>query len=172
MTLDPAVATLAGAMVGGGIAFGSTWYTQKATRNRWYSDQFLQKKINLLSDLYADLEACHFAFSSWGGDISMTQDGYDNELRPALNTYLRSYRLAKVYLNDDQQDPFNDLLGRFRETELNYINDIPDADWEGTKPTPTRPQSSVGCDLHTAYEAAKNVLEDELHPETLRDIED
>ncbi|WP_435318454.1 hypothetical protein [Haloarchaeobius sp. TZWSO28] len=171
MTLANIAGPIIGAVVGAGATIFGVRYAQSEQRDRWYSDYFLEHKISSLTELYSNLEDCHYTLNLYGDYPPADEEVYREEVSPRVEAYLRSLRRAEIYLDEETEEAMSEALGRFREMDNKIIDSVPDDKWDGNKP-PTPYSDDIHVQFYEAHENAKEAMQEALNPETLRSIED
>ncbi|GAB7008980.1 hypothetical protein [Halorubrum trueperi] len=163
-------ATVVGALVGAGASIWTTKKAQESEMKRWYADYFLEKESQRMADLYADIEDCHYTLNRYGNAPPSEREVYEEEVSPKLESYIRSFRLAQIHLDDEEEEPLKELLGSFRRMDYHIIREMPDEEWNGYNPPQT--DTDPWHEFSTDYERAMEVMEEILQPAALDNIED
>jgi len=101
-----------GIIIGSIITIGTFTVTQifdyfrlKSEERRWYSEYFLNLKIENLQDMHQKLEDCTNIFLyKWGFLEKFTIDDIKKQLEPFVIEYMNAVKKAMIYLDRKGKD--------------------------------------------------------------------
>lgn len=159
----PIKSALVGSIVGvlgtlAGVCLGY-WLNKKI----WRKGYFLQKKADVLADLYGALDEYHHTLHHYGNNTPATFQKYEDEVDSAVKNYIRAYRKASIYLEDEQEDKMKEAMGTFRGFAMAIWLNLPEEEIPGNPDSYSDDMSvyewsQLDEDFEEAEECMKNML--------------
>jgi hypothetical protein len=138
------------------------WSEDRADQQRrWMTERLLERKIDALTKLQAELVDCHFAMNLHLNVPPKTWNEFWNRVAVKEEAYLRAKVIADVYLTRDQKAVMSRALGSFRRASHAIALSTPRADGTAGQPPINDPW---GC-FRESYDAAVECLEGLLNPD-------
>ncbi|WP_227354193.1 hypothetical protein [Haladaptatus salinisoli] len=89
-------------------------------RTRWRADHWMDKKVEVLTELaVAELE-CYRAVRNAGNDTHDSYDEMDESVRPALSRFTDALTTARIYLTEDEIGIIESTIGKYKI----FLNDL------------------------------------------------
>ena len=96
------------------------WLKKRSEEKRWYSDYFLQHKIDSLTELYAAFNEAQYKLNFYGNNMPLSKKTFEEEVKPVVERYNKALMKAKIYLNEDgdSEEVLSRALGAFRQFKM------------------------------------------------------
>lgn len=169
--LQAGLLSLVGVIVGVLITQFFEWRRRVWEQRRWYADHFLARKIDALSDLYAQLVECHDTISTHKHFPPKTLEQFLEQVHASQASLGRTHAVAWVYLDDEANGVIATAIEELGRAYADIVFRVPEA--PGTiiakiEDVLTEEQRAVDWENVTrAYEQAQQVLRRVLNPRAL-----
>lgn len=158
MAIESLITVLGSAMIGAGASLAGAYLTQTKQQDRWYTDYFLQRKVDALAELHAKLAnakrvVLRYAQNPSGASLTESEA---EDVFEAFHAYSEALDQASIFIDPSDRDE----LIEFYNTFLAMIQS--EDDYSLSPESVNLPTKSLE-DFHAHYENAQSTLRDELN---------
>lgn len=91
---------------------------QRRITDRRRAGSYFDNQAEHLIDLYSSMRACFNTLNKYANRQTVSQQDFDEEVKPVVVEFESNLRQAALYLTDDEYDQIEDVFRVFARTEL------------------------------------------------------
>jgi len=164
-SLFTALVGFIGVIVGAVISAVVTVYTtnkkQEAANRRLREKQYLEKKVEKMTELHAELDDCFQTIEDFLENMSHTTppSEYEEVVEPKIESFHKTFLRNSIYLTEDQKKAIFDVKMQFGMIGADIEDFLKKEDWD------EEPRTHQG-NLRDSWEEAKDMLKEEMDVST------
>jgi hypothetical protein len=127
---------------------------QRRITDRRRAGSYFDNQAEHLIDLYSGMRACFNTLNKYANHQTLSQQDFDEEIKPVVAEFEENLRQADLYLTDQEYKQIEDVFGVFARTELHLH-------WKAYRKQSSNPPRSREMnwgDLSKTYQSSRKSL--------------